>query len=143
VWTRIGGFITTPADLATLASISARAMSAAADLTRFPLVENFRLVDVIASGPVEPIPETTESTDHEDIQKYFYQLGCAKFRAVKDGRHINVELGQEPDLRYGSGGYCRKKLFEVQSYLTADPGFMSSESLLYVMELDDDSSKAS
>jgi hypothetical protein len=65
VWTRIasGGSITSPADLVTLASIPARAMSAAADLTRFPLVEEFRLVDVVASGPVLPIPESTESTD--------------------------------------------------------------------------------
>ena len=39
-------------------------MSAAVDLTRFPLVKEFRLVDVVASGPVLPIPENTENTDH-------------------------------------------------------------------------------
>ena len=93
VWIRIGGFITSPADLVTLASISARAMSAAADLTRFPLVDEFRLVDVISSGPVQPIPETTESIDEEDIRHYFYDLGCAKFTAVRSGRRINVKLG--------------------------------------------------
>jgi hypothetical protein len=92
LWIRIGGFITSPTDLVTLASISARAMSAAADLARFPLVEEFRLVEVISSGPVPPIPETTESTDEEDIRSYFYELGWAKFTAIRDGRHINVKL---------------------------------------------------
>jgi hypothetical protein len=49
-------------------------MSAAAELTRFPFVEEFRLVGVVASGLVLPIPETTESTDEEDVQRYFYEL---------------------------------------------------------------------
>jgi hypothetical protein len=70
-------------------------MSAAADLTRFPLVEEFRLVDVVASSPVPPIPETTDNTDEEDIRYWFYELGCAKFTATRGGRRINVELGQE------------------------------------------------
>ncbi|KAI0274486.1 hypothetical protein BGY98DRAFT_993519, partial [Russula aff. rugulosa BPL654] len=67
VWTRIGGFITSPADLVTLGSVSPQAMSAAVDLTRYPWVWEFRLVDVISSGPVEPIPETTEYTDRQKI----------------------------------------------------------------------------
>lgn len=49
----IGGLITSAVDLVTLdtlASISTLAMSAVVDLTRFPLVEEFRLVHVIASG---------------------------------------------------------------------------------------------
>jgi hypothetical protein len=52
-------------------------MSAAVDLTRFPLVKEFRLVDVVASGPVLPIPETTENTDVEVIRRFFYKLGHA------------------------------------------------------------------
>jgi hypothetical protein len=36
-------------------------VSAAADLTRYPLVGEFRLVDVIASGPALPVPETTST----------------------------------------------------------------------------------
>ena len=81
-------------------------MLAAADLVHFPLVEDFRLVDVVASGSVLPIPETTESTyyddnetmeraNDEDIRQYYYELGCAKFTAVRGGRHINVQLGQK------------------------------------------------
>ena len=54
-------------------------MSAAANLVRYPWIEEFRLVDVVSSGPFQPIPETTESTDSEDIRLYFYELGCAKF----------------------------------------------------------------
>ena len=93
VWTRVRWFLT-PAGFVILGSILAQAMSAAADIARFPLVEEFRLVDVVASGSVLPIPETTESTyyDHdetterangEDIRQYYYELGCAKFTAVR------------------------------------------------------------
>ena len=95
VWSRIGSFITSPVDLVALASISARAMSAAADLTRFPMVLGFRLVDVVSSGPVKPIPETTESTDED----YYYRRLCwAKFTAVRGGRRINVELSEGMDF---------------------------------------------
>jgi hypothetical protein len=93
VWIMIGGFITSPADLVTLASISAQAMSAAADLTRFPLVEEYRLVDVVASGPVPPIPMTTKDTSDEAIRRYFKGLGRAKFTAISGGRRIIVESG--------------------------------------------------
>jgi hypothetical protein len=113
VWIRIGGFITSQADLVTLASISAQAMSAAADLTRFPLV------DVIASGQVPPIPETTESTDEEDIRRYFKVLGRAKFTAVRGGRRINVELGA-----------AKWSYYELEDLIT--------ETKLYILELDDD-----
>ena len=84
VWIRTGGFITSPADLVTLAYISAQAMPATADLTRFPLVEEFCLVNVMNSGPVPPISGTmmpVDSTDEENIRRYFYELGCAKFTA--------------------------------------------------------------
>jgi hypothetical protein len=67
-------------------------MSAAADLTRFPLVKEFRLVDVVASSSVPPIPETTDSTDEEDIRYWFYELGCAKFTATRAGRRITITL---------------------------------------------------
>jgi len=129
VWTRIGGFITSPADLVTLASISARAMSAAGDLARFPLVEDFRLVDVVASCPVLPIPET-DIEDSDSIQAYFYELGCAKFTAVRGGRRINVELCQ------GFAKGRREKSFKVQTYLSG-PVFIT-DNKLYISELDDD-----
>ena len=132
VWTRIGGFITSAADLVTLASISAQAMSAAADLTRFPLVEEFRLVDVVSSGPVPPIPETTVSTD-EDIRPYFYELGCAKFTAIRDGRRINVELGQELGKIFAGR---RQRSFEVQTYFSGPVVITNNE--LYILELDDE-----
>jgi hypothetical protein len=128
VWTTIGDLITSPADLVTLASISARAMSAAADLTRFPLVDEFRLVEVVASGPVPPIPETTESTDEQDIRFYFGKMGCAKFTAVTGGRRINVELVQS----FG------KRSFEVQTYLTGPVAISHNNLKLYISELDDD-----
>jgi len=43
VWTRIGDFFTSPDDLISLASISPQAMSAAADLARYPWVLDFRV----------------------------------------------------------------------------------------------------
>jgi hypothetical protein len=133
----IGGFITSPADLVTLASISARAMSAAADLTRFPLVEEFRLVEVIAGGPVLPIPETTESTDVGFIRCYFYELGRAKFTAVRGGRRTNVELGQEVCQKAFAGR--RKTSFEVQTRRLNSPGpVVITNNELYVLDLDDD-----
>jgi len=132
VWIRIGGFTTSPADLVTLASISAQAMSAAADLARYPLVEEYRLVDVVASGP--PIPETTESTTDGVIRRYFSRFGRAiVFSAVRDGRRINVKLGQKFG-RIISGR--RKRSFEVQTYLSGPVVIRNNE--LYISELDDD-----
>jgi hypothetical protein len=64
VWTNVGHFITSPRDLVNLASISPRAMSAAADLARYPWVMKFRLADVVDS--ISPILETTERTDDHD-----------------------------------------------------------------------------
>jgi hypothetical protein len=136
VWARIGGFITSIADLVALASISPQAMSAAANLVRYPWVKEFRLVDVISSGPVPPIPETTESTDSEDIQHYFYELGRAKFTAVRDGRRINVELGQEFGKSRKTCSGRRKISFEVQTYLSGPVVITDNE--LYILELDDD-----
>ena len=133
VWTKIGSFVTSPADLVTLASISTRSMSAAANLAHFPLVEDFRLVDVVASGPVQPIPETTCSTNTEDIKYYYYDLGGAKFTAIRKGRRINIELGQE----FGKNFKLRRKIsFEAQTYLSGPVVIMDNE--LYILELDDD-----
>jgi hypothetical protein len=134
VWTRIGGFITSPADLVTLGSVSPQAMSAAVDLTRYPWVWEFRLVDVISSGPVEPIPETTEYTDVKDIRRYFYKLGRAIFTAVRGGRRIKVVLGQG----YIEGYPDRLKIAfdEVQTYLSGP--VVLRKNWLYGLELDDD-----
>jgi hypothetical protein len=92
VWTRIGDFITSPADLVNLVSISPQALSAAADLARCPWVLEFRLVDVVGSVP--PILETTEGTRDHDIRYYFHEMGRAKFTAVRGGHHLIVALGQ-------------------------------------------------
>ncbi|KAI0271984.1 hypothetical protein BGY98DRAFT_1004275 [Russula aff. rugulosa BPL654] len=134
VWTRIGGFITSPADLVTLASVSPRAKSAAVDLTRYPWVKEFRLVDVISSGPVEPIPETTKNTDPEDLRCYFYKLGRAIFTAVRGGRRIKVELGQEYGVEYADR---RDKSFKVQTYLSG-PVVITNNRLYILEELNDD-----
>jgi len=133
VWTRIGDFITSPADLVTLASISPQAMSAAADLTRFPLIEELRLVDVVASGPVPPSPETTEITNNKDMRNYFHELGCAKFIAVRGGHRINIELGQGSERIFADR---RNISFEFQTYLSGPVVITDNE--LYILELDDD-----
>ena len=133
VWSRIGSFITSPANLVTLASISARAMSAAADLTRFPLVDEYRLVNVISSGPVEPIPETIESTDQDHILFCYHSLGCAKFTAFRGGRRINVGLSQ------GAGLPCLGyQTFEVETYFEDPVVIMDNK--LSILELDDNNS---
>ena len=90
VWMNVGHYITLPRDLVNLASISPRAMSAAADLVRYPCILTFRLVDVVGSSPL--IPETTEITDEESSLDCYHQLGCAKFVAVESGRRVSVEL---------------------------------------------------
>jgi len=132
LWTRIGDFITSPTDLVNLASISPQAFSAAADLARCPWVLEFRLVDVIGSVP--PIPETTESTRDDDIRYYFYEMGRAKFTAVRGGHHVNVELGQY-NKRFASH---REMTFEVEAYLRGRGSAVITENKLYVSELDYD-----
>ena len=139
VWSRIGDFITSPSDLVTLASISQRAMGAAADIARYPWVENFRLVDVVARGPVLPIPETTtESVDEdemdpdENILHYFYELGRRRFTALDGGRRADVELGQHDEDKTFAGS--REISFGVEnSYFRDCVGIA-----LYILELDDD-----
>jgi hypothetical protein len=127
VWTNIGRFITLPTDLVNLASISPRAMSAAADLARYPWVLEFRLVDVV--GSASPVPETTESTEEEDIQNRYYHLGRAKLIAVKGGRPINLELSQAHDeISDGS----QMTLIVAKTYLR------DLELKLIVSELDED-----
>jgi hypothetical protein len=91
VWTNVGRFIARPEDLASLASISPLAMSAAADLARYPWVMGVRLVDAV--GSVSLIPETEETAD-EEYKLYHCKLGCANFIAVDGGRRINLGLGQ-------------------------------------------------
>ena len=83
-------------------------MSAAGGLARYPSVLKFRLLDVVGSVP--PIPDTKD----KDIERYFYELGRAKFTAVEGGRRIDVELGQEPD-QWSHGHY--DITFEVQTCL--------------------------
>ena len=90
VWTNVGQFLTSPIDLVKLASISPRAMLAAADLARYPCVLTFRLLDVVGSSPL--IPEIMEITDEESARKCYNQLARAKFAAVQGGRYVNVEF---------------------------------------------------
>jgi hypothetical protein len=130
VWTRVGDLITSPADLVTLASISPQAMSAAAYFVRYPWVEKYRLVDVISSGPIQPIPETTADTNHKDIRCYFYGLCRAKFTAVRGGHRINVELSQ-------SFSTTRISL-EVMTYFELSRPLFIKKNELYISELDDD-----
>jgi hypothetical protein len=99
VWTEIGELITSPADLVTRASISPQAMTAAANFVRHPWVKEFRLVDVISSGTVLPIP-ATENLKPSQIWSYFYEFGCAKFTAVKGRRRVNVESRFWQDANY-------------------------------------------
>ena len=132
VWTRIGDFFTSPVDLVNLASIFPQALSAAADLARCPWVLEFRLVDVVNSVP--PIPEATENTTDCDIRKYFYEMGRAKFTAVRGGHRVNVELGQYKkwsDSRY-------EMTFEVGTYPRGRGSDELTQNRLYVLELDDD-----
>jgi hypothetical protein len=123
VWTNVGNFITSPIDLVNLAHISPQALSAAADLARYPWVLDYRLVD--AFGSISPLPETTE--DINEIEQYHLQLGRAKFTAVKDGRHVTVELRE-----YGTD---ITKL-RVVTYMDGSLGIWAKE--LHVFELDDD-----
>jgi hypothetical protein len=128
VWTRIGDFITSPADLVNLASISPQAFSAAADLARCPWVLKFRLVDVVGSIP--PIPETTESTNDRDIRRYFYEMGRAKFTAVRGGHHVNVELGQYDE----SSADRHNTTLKIKTYLHGHGSAVLTENKLYVFE---------
>ena len=121
VWTRIGDFLTSRSELVNLASISPKALSAAADLTRYPWVEipgtgyplkEYRLMDVV--GSASPIQETTGKTDHEVIQQYYHQLGRAKFTAVVHGRRVTVNLVQD----YGDSRHVvhRAMSLEIETY---------------------------
>jgi hypothetical protein len=135
MWTRIGDFITSPADLVNLASVSPQAVSAAADLARCPWILGFRLVDVVGSVP--PIPETTENTKDHDVRDYFYEMGRAKFTAVRGGHHVNVELGQYDYDKWSA--LPNEMTFEVETYLLR--GYSSAlltQHKIYVLELDDD-----
>ena len=102
VWRRIGDFLTSSSDLINLAFVSPQALSAAADLARYPWVEaryyptwidEFRLVDVVATAP--PVEETTSKTRRRVIRKYYHQLGRAKFTAVIDGQLVTIDLVQD------------------------------------------------
>jgi hypothetical protein len=106
-----------------------------ADLARFPLVLEFRLVDVVGSVP--PIPETTESTKDHDIRYYFYEMGRAEFTAVRDGHHVNVELGQYNKWSPGRPSSRHEMTFEVETYPRHGSALLT-QNKLYVLELDDD-----
>jgi hypothetical protein len=135
VWIRIGDFITSLADLVTLASISPQATAAAAYFARYPWIEEFRLVDVIASGPFRHIPETTKDTDGKHIQCYFHELGRAKFTAVRDGRRIDIELNLSIDEAPPS-----PISLEVQTYLSGPAAMTHNKLYISVLNDDDDSS---
>ncbi len=136
VWTRIGDFLPSPADLVNLASISPQALSAAADLARCPWVLDFRLVDGIGSVP--PIPETTESTADDDIRQFLYKMGRAKFAAVRGGLRVNVELG----LCNRWSDESHEMSFEVGTYPRGHGSAELTLNTLYVLELDDDDKAA-
>jgi hypothetical protein len=95
VWMNVGYFITSPIDLITLAAISPRAMSAAADWVRYPWFKDsdkeVRLVGVFGSAP--SIPETTDKTDKEDIRQYYREMGRAKFTATEGDHCTYVQVG--------------------------------------------------
>ena len=77
-------------------STTAQAMSAVADIARFRLVEEFRLVDVVASGSVLPIPETTESTYYDDDET------TERANVKTSGSIIMNWAAQNPQLSEGS-----------------------------------------
>ena len=139
VWTNVGDYITSPIDLVKLAYISPQALSAAANLARYPCVLDYRLVDVQAVGSIPPpsdsSSETTEDTDEEeieedDIKHYYLQLGRAKFTAVKDGRRVTVEICQGAGCKNATGR------FRVTTYLKGSLKVKGPRP--YIIELDDD-----
>ena len=81
-------------------------MSAAGGLARYLSVLKFRLLDVVGSVP--PIPDTKD----KDIERYFYELGRAKFTAVEGGRRIDVEFDQEPD-QWSHGHMTSRSKFKL------------------------------
>ena len=119
VWIDVGQYITSPKDLVTLASISPQARTVAADLARYPCVEGFRLMDIV--GPIPPISVRGK------VRRFYTQLGCAQFKAVKDGHHMNVQLGQAHRKVFAS---CQES-FEAKTFL-----YPKTE--LYYLVLDDD-----
>jgi hypothetical protein len=129
LWMRIGTFITAPIGLLSLSCISPQAMSVAADLAHYPLVMDFRLVDVIDCPP--PIVWNRKEYSHEDYKDYFERLGCAKFTAVKNGRRVNVELGQEIS---GWASDRRPMVFGIQTYLSGS----NLMNRIYVEEQEED-----
>jgi hypothetical protein len=107
VWMNVGQSFSSPIDLVGLASISPQAMSAAADLARYPWVMSLRFVDFV--GSISLIPETTES---EHSKHYHCRLDSAKFIAVQDGCRINVEL---VELYYGMFAESNLLPFKLQT----------------------------
>ena len=132
VWRNIGNLFTSPIDLVNLAYISPQSLSAAADLARYPWVLEYRLVDAV--GSISPIPETTEDTDEGEISDYYFQLGYAKFTAIKGGRRVTVELCQGSYRNTG-------KTVKVMSYFDHKPG-QNKPYEPYVLELDDGAAEA-
>jgi hypothetical protein len=95
-------------------------------------VLEYRLVDAV--GSISPIPETTEDTDKGDISNYYFQLGYAKFTAIKGGRRVTVELCQ--------GSYWNTgKTVKVMSYFDHELKENKPHEP-YVFELDDGAAEA-
>ena len=130
VWIRIGDFLTSQADLVSLGTISPQALSAAADLARFPWVREFRLVDVVQVGSVPPVP----GNGYDDTRYYFCFLGRATFTAVRlgGGHHVNVELSERHLDR------SDEMAFEVETYLGGCGSSATDHNEFYVSEVDDD-----
>jgi hypothetical protein len=84
-------------------------VSAAADLTRYPLVGEFRLVDVIASGPALPVPETT-STENTMEAVIFMNWVAQNSQPSEVVVGSKFELGQEFGRIFANR---RKVSFEV------------------------------
>ena len=83
MWTSIGDFLTSPADLVNLASISPQRQAWPAapwswcSVLRFhPFQRPLKVLEIAISG------------------KYFYEVGHGKSMVVRGGHQINVELGQ-------------------------------------------------
>ena len=97
-----------------------------ADLVLYPWVNEFCLVNVVASDPIQPISETMENTNVNNIWHYIYELGYTKFTAIRDGCQINIKLNHWFSKTWIS--------FEFQTYLSGPIAISNNK--LYILELD-------
>ncbi|KAI0263327.1 hypothetical protein BGY98DRAFT_1182102 [Russula aff. rugulosa BPL654] len=116
VWTRIGDFITSPADLVTLPVSHHRQV-----VQFYPFRRPRRIL-------------------RRRISDFIFWNWAEQFIAVRDGRRTKVELGQDfDDAKIFAGR--RKIPFEAQTYLIADPAVIADDyafNNLYILDLDDD-----